>query len=111
MYYDSDGSSPSGAQICPPLPNPNFSQQEIKLITDAVKESDKVGDLAAALDMSDCLDAGGDVEVLLQQWQEKVDPSNFIKRAHLLLYHIARIGMQDLHEKLVVFLLLCIKHL
>ena len=104
VYYDSDISSPNGAQISPPLPNPNISQQEIKLITDAVKESDKVGDLAAALEMSDCLeDAGGDVGVLLQQWQEKADSSNIRKRSHLL-YHIARIGMQDLHEKLVVFI-------
>ena len=110
VYYDNGESSPSGAQSSHPmklLPNPNISQQAIEFITDAVIESNKVEDLAAALGMSDCLeDANGDVGSLLQQWQEKADSTNIPKRSRLL-YHIARIGMQDLHEKLVLCLLSC----
>ena len=50
--------------------------------------------------MSDCLeDADGDVEALLQQWQERAGSTNQISH---LLYHLARIDMQDLHEKLVL---------
>lgn len=104
VYYDSGESSPSGAQLPKKLlPNPNISQQEIELIIDAVKESNKVEDLAVALGMSDCLeDANGDVGILLQQWQERADSANTPKRSRLL-YHLARIGMQDLHEKLVYY--------
>ena len=103
VYYDNGESSPSGAQLSHTkklMPSPNLSQQEIQLIRDAVKESNKVEDLAAALGMSDCLeDADGDVKVLLQQWQERAGSAN--QRSHLL-YHLARIDMQDLHEKLVL---------
>ena len=105
VYYDSGESSPSGAQSSYPgkrLPNPNLSQQEIELIAAAVNESNKVEDLAAALGMSDCLeDANGDVGILLQRWEERFDLTNTPKRSHLL-YHLARISMQDLHEKLVL---------
>ena len=106
VYYDRGESSPSDARSSYPgklLPNPNISQQEIELIAAAVKESNKVEDLAAALGMSDCLeDVNGDVGIFLQRWQEKADA----KRSHLL-YHLAKIGMQDLHEKLVLCLLSC----
>ena len=106
VYYDRGESSPSGAQSSYPgklLPNPNISKHEIELIAAAVKDSNKVEDLAAALGMSDCLEnVNGDVRIFLQRWQEKGDA----KRSHLL-YHLARIGMQDLHEKLVLCLLSC----
>ena len=108
VYYDRGESSPSDAQSSYPgklFPNPNISQQEIELIAAAVKQSNKVEDLAAALGMSDCLeDVNGDVKVLLQQWQERADLANIPKRSHIL-YYIARIGMQDIHEKLVLCLL------
>ena len=105
VYYDRGESSPGDAQSSYPeklLPNPNISQQEIELIAAAVKESNKVEDLAAALEMSDCLeDVNGDVGILLQRWEERFDLTNTPKRSHLL-YHLARIGMQGLHEKLVL---------
>ena len=108
VYYDRGESSPSGAQSSYQkklLPNPNLSQQEIELIAAAVKQSNKVEDLAAALGMSDFLeDVNGDVGILLQRWKERFDLTDTPKRSHLL-YHLARIGMQDLHEKFVPCLL------
>ena len=98
VYYDHDESSPSSTHPEKLLPNPNISQQEIELIIDAVKESDKVEDLAAALGMVDFLeDAKGDIRILLQQWQERADSENTPKKSSLL-YHLARIGI---HKKLV----------
>ena len=94
VYYDCESSQLS-------LPGTGISQQEMKKIIDAIKESNKVEDLAVALGMSDFLEDNNDVGILLQQWQIRADPTKVTKRS-CLLYHLARIGMEDLHARLVL---------
>lgn len=82
-----------------------ISQPVIKLIIGAFKESKQIEDLATSLGMSDCVkDVNGDVGILLKLWQERADTMNTPKLSSLL-YHLARIGMQDLHARLVLFVL------
>ena len=79
-----------------------FSDYELELIAEEVQLSNKAEKLAEALGMSPVLINNEDVDTveLLKQWQEQHKQSNFLHRP-FLLYHLANIGMQDLHTKSV----------
>ena len=49
---------------------------------------------------------GGDAKKLLKQWQEQPKQAIFPQRP-LLMYHLANIGMQDLHTKSVLRIVAC----
>ena len=75
---------------------PNY---EITAIADAIEESKKLEELAEALQVSQLLgDANGDARSLLVLWQKETESSSTSSRT-CLLYHLARLGMQDLHKK------------
>lgn len=74
-----------------------ISDNEINSIAKEVQLSNKVPELAEALEMTSHSESiGGNAVTLLKLWQERAAETP--QRPHLL-YHLARIGLQDLHAK------------
>lgn len=99
-YYDSSKVL-SGAAVNPmkPMSIPDY---DVAAIAEEVQKCKKVDELAGALEMSDLLrDINGDAKVLLEQWQKQMGTA---ATRSVLVYHLARIGMQELHTKLDLIL-------
>ena len=72
---------------------------EIDLVVEEVQKANRVDDLAKALEMSDHLrESGKGAKTLLCNWQEKMKSTNTPARP-VLMYHVARIGLQELHSR------------
>lgn len=78
--------------------NASDAPQFTQTVADEVQKCNKVDELAEALEMPDNIK---DANVLLEQWQRQVVLTSSEARPHLI-YHVARIGMQDLHTKLAI---------
>lgn len=95
-YYDA--SKVLSAAAVNPMKPMSIPDHDIAVIAEEVQKFKKVDELAGALEMSDLLrDINGDAKVLLEQWQKQMGTA--AARSDLV-YHLARIGMQELHTKL-----------
>lgn len=95
-YYDA--SKALSAAAVNPMKPMSIPDHDIAVIAEEVQKCKKVDELAGALEMSDLLrDINGDAKVLLEQWQKQMGTA--AARSDLV-YHLARIGMQELHTKL-----------
>ena len=83
---------------------PVFTDHEISMIVEEVQRANKGHELAQALEMSGHMEGSGkDVKTLLLCWQEKMTSANTSARP-VLMYHLAEIGLQDLHSRLVTYI-------
>jgi hypothetical protein len=92
----------STSQLLEPLsPEDVISDSDMNSIADEVMLANKVKELAKALKMTSYLESFNcSVIELLKQWQEQATIADFLKKPYLM-YHLAKIGMQDLHTRLV----------
>jgi hypothetical protein len=82
-------------------PEDEISDSEMNSIADQVTLADKVEELAEALEMTSYLENFKCSALeLLKQWQEQATTADFLKKPYLM-YHLAKIGMRDLHTRSV----------
>ena len=101
LFYDSN-------DVSTVIRNPSLSvsnqanlipDYEIQAIAEAIEDYDKVEELAEALYMNYYLDKSKqNAKTLLELWQKEMESSAVSPRPYLI-YHLARLGMQDLHKK------------
>lgn len=79
----------------------DISDYEMNAIAEEVQLTNKMAELAEALEMtSEIVTVGDNAGMLLKLWQERAAKTDIPERP-FLLYHLARIGLQDLHTKYV----------
>jgi hypothetical protein len=84
-----------------PSPEDEISDSEMNSIADEITLANKVEELAKALQMTSYLKKFNcSAMELLKQWQEQATTANFLKKPYLM-YHLAKIGMRDLHTRSV----------
>ncbi len=72
---------------------------EMDAIAKEIQAQHKTDDLAKALEMTQ---HGPDAKTLLSRWQKEMADSNTPARPHIM-FQLESIGMQDLHDKSVLF--------
>ena len=91
------------------LESDKIPEDELSLISKEVQQAKKVQELAGELEMSGhCQEDESSAMSLLLQWQERTVSVEMSPRP-VLMYHLAKIGLKDLHSRLVSIAVIYVK--